>query len=178
MTKAPPPKTILDLLMTKMSPQDIAKKIKSGNLLWWDDLFGLTPATADQQKQVLDALRRHVRVLALSVYEQGPEEEHYQSFWDDPMFTPSAFVCGRIEMGPEEELGRRDSQVRRIQQVIQEHDYENLLHLPFGAKKAIKQACLTDPKLFTPEGFRAAWNVGLKRGLFRMAGHDGYAKNK
>lgn len=75
-----------------------------------------------------------------------------------------------------EKTTKRDSQLNVIIEQIKKLEYEPH-SIPTGGKAKILNNCLMhSPKLFTESGFNHAWNVGLKRGMFRMIDHEKYSK--
>lgn len=73
--------------------------------------------------------------------------------------------------------GRREQQHEIILAVIAALEFD-AQQIPFGGKSKIKSACLTRPRLFTPDSFDHAWKVGLSAGLFKLANHEKYSPNK
>ncbi len=73
-----------------------------------------------------------------------------------------------------ESLGRREQQLEIVLAVIAALKFEPL-QIPDTGKAAIKQACLTRPRLFTDSAFGHAWKSGVKAGLFKLANHEKYS---
>lgn len=61
-----------------------------------------------------------------------------------------------------------------ILEIITSLGYEKF-KIPVGGKSAIKEKCLKNPKLFTPDTFDKAWQEGLNTQLFKMANHNLYS---
>lgn len=170
--------TVLDLLIGKISPQEIARKIESSNLYWWDELKGNVIANDDQKNKLLNALRNHVQITSKNYYQLDANEEYYLAFWDDPITCKEEFTRARFNNNYSPRRKRKELQVDHICEVIKKLQF-NKQEIPTGGKQKIKAECLQQRKLFSSVSvFNKAWQSGVEDGLFRMLRHENYAKGK
>ncbi len=71
-------------------------------------------------------------------------------------------------------IGRRERQHQMILNVICKLGYTPL-EIPTGGKKVIKDICLKQSQLFTPDGFEHAWKAGAAKGLFKLLDSNKYS---
>jgi hypothetical protein len=80
-----------------------------------------------------------------------------------------------VESSGEEELSRREAQVRYIAETVSALGFDPMA-IPDGGKAKTRLKCkLEQPRLFTDAGFDEAWSVAVTQKRVRMAKHDLYA---
>lgn len=75
----------------------------------------------------------------------------------------------------EEDVGRRDRQIKEICKAAIDFGYFDLKNIAEGGKTAIKSKCLTDKNLFTNSGFDHAWKEANRRGVIAMQDKEKYS---
>ena len=78
----------------------------------------------------------------------------------------------------EESYGRRNDQINSICNIAKQLKYVDLMAIPEGGKAAIKTECLKNTYLFTPDGFKKAWQEANKRKLISMQDKKKYLQNQ
>ena len=69
---------------------------------------------------------------------------------------------------------RRNKQINSILKIAKQLKYVDLMAIPEGGKAAIKIECLKITALFTPDGFKRAWQEANRRELISMQNKDKY----
>ncbi len=73
-----------------------------------------------------------------------------------------------------EPKGRRNNQIDSICKIAKQLNYVDLMAIPEGGKAAIKIECLKITALFTPDGFKQAWQEANRRELISMQDKEKY----
>ena len=73
-----------------------------------------------------------------------------------------------------ESNGRRNNQIDLICKIAKQLGYVDLMAIPEGGKAAIKIECLKITNLFTPDGFKQAWQEANRRKLISMQDKEKY----
>jgi len=96
---------------------------------------------------------------------------------DSPYRHGQTEAVGDAETGSHagtESNGRRNNQIDLICKIAKQLGYVDLMAIPEGGKAAIKIECLKITNLFTPEGFKNAWQEANKRKLISMQDKEKY----
>jgi len=111
----------------------------------------------------------------------------YADWKKRPPFPSDSLLPGWIEgFNPEpvqpikpkqNPLGRRDLQIQRILEVIEELNF-NPRQIPEGGKKTVETRCLEDAEMFTKDGFKKAWQEARNRSLIEVEGIDKYRSGR
>jgi hypothetical protein len=105
-----------------------------------------------------------------------PFEPNYCDDWQK-YFSAELSAFNQVDNPTQSSLDnptRREQQHEIILAVIAALEFD-AHKIPDGGKSKIKAACMTRPRIFTPDSFDHAWKAGLSSGLFKLANHDKYS---
>ena len=121
---------------------------------------------------------------------------HYEAWTDKPEPTEGGFLNGWLGISKQgndkqqvnvdagkgsnagtetkNDKGRRNNQIDLICKIAKQLEYVDLMAIPEGGKAAIKIECLKITNLFTPDGFKQAWQEANRRKLISMQDKEKY----